>query len=186
LASDVAGAVELAELVGYPVVVKVRSPGLAHKTEIGGVVLDLRSPDEVVAACEQVLESAKSKGLTVEGVRVERYRPGLEMIVGVVTDPVFGPVVSIGMGGVLTELLADITFAPAPVDEVGARRMADRLQARPLLDGYRGGPPADVDRLARIVSQVSRALIGAEQREIEINPLVWDGSEWLVVDLLAT
>jgi acetyl-CoA synthetase len=89
------------------------------------------------------------------------------------------------MGGILTELLGDVVFAPAPGDEVGARAMIDRMGGRPLLDGYRGTPPVDLDELARIVSLVSRGLVGLGLQEVELNPVVWEGAEWVVLDWLA-
>ncbi len=115
---------------------------------------------------------------------MERYRPGLEMIVGGLVDPVFGPLVSVGLGGVLTELLDDVVFAPAPVEEIQAAAMIDRLRGRALLDGFRGAPHSDLDELAQIVSVVSRGLIGSGLREVEINPLTWDGEGWVAVDWL--
>jgi acetate---CoA ligase (ADP-forming) len=81
-------------------------------------------------------------------------------------------------------LLGDVVFAPAPVDEAGARRMINRLRGRPLLDGFRGGSPADVDGLARIVSVVSRGLVGSAVEEVEVNPVIWTGGEWVAVDWL--
>jgi acyl-CoA synthetase (NDP forming) len=184
IAEDAESAVVLATRLGYPVVVKVSSPGLAHKTELGGVVLDLNHDQEVRIAFDRVVAAARAFGLPVNGARVERFRPGLELIVGGVIDPVFGPLVSVGMGGVLTELLDDVVFAPAPVDEIGAVGMIQRLRGRPLLDGYRGSPPANTCELARIVSLVSRGLVGTGCAEVEINPLVWDGVEWVAVDWL--
>jgi acyl-CoA synthetase (NDP forming) len=177
-------AVEIAEAIGYPVVVKVVAGGLAHKTEVGGVRVDLRAASAVGEAIEEVTASATASGHSVEGVRVERYRPGLEMIVGGLIDPVFGPLALVGVGGVLTELLDDIAFAPAPVDETAATAMIDRLRGRALLDGFRGTPAADVEELARIVSLVSRGLVGGSLREVEVNPLIWDGESWLAVDWL--
>jgi len=177
-------AVEMAERVGFPVVVKVSSPGLAHKTEVGGVRLNLQSPDAVIDAFDEVVAAAKVAGLEVDGVRVEQYRPGLEVIVGALVDPIFGPMVSVGLGGVLTELLGDVVFAPAPLDEAGARALIDRLRGRALLDDFRGSRPADVGVLARMVSVVSRGLVGSGLEEVEINPLVWDGAEWVAVDWL--
>lgn len=94
-------------------------------------------------------------------MRIQRYRPGLEMIVGGFLDPSLGPVVSVGTGGVLTEVVDDAVFAPAPVDEAAAEAMIDRLRGRRLLDGYRGLPPADIGSLAGIVSLVSRGLAGS-------------------------
>jgi acyl-CoA synthetase (NDP forming) len=186
VAASATNARAVADRLGYPVVVKVSSPGLAHKTEVVGVRLDLGSPDEVANAFEEVVETTKSAGLAVDGARVERYRPGLEVIVGALVDPVFGPVVSVGVGGVLTELLGDVVFAPAPVDEVSAGHMINHLRGRPLFDGFRGSPPADVKQLARIVSVVSRGLVGSLLREVEINPLIWTGQEWVAVDWLVS
>jgi acyl-CoA synthetase (NDP forming) len=184
IAVDGGEAVEVAGRLGYPVVVKVSSPGLAHKTEMGGVRLGLETPESVADAFEAVVTLARSAGLTVNGARVERHRPGLELIVGALVDPVFGPVVSVGLGGVLAEMLGDVVFAPAPVDEAGARRMIDGMGGRPLLDGYRGSPPADIEGLARIVSLVSRGMVGAGLREVELNPVVWTGDAWVAVDWL--
>ncbi|MGH8872653.1 MAG: acetate--CoA ligase family protein [Acidimicrobiia bacterium] len=184
MVGDAGAAVDVAERLGYPVVVKVSSPGLAHKTEVGGVALDLRDAGSVTEAFDQVVEAARRAGHEVDRARVERFRPGLEMIVGGVIDQVFGPMVSVGMGGVLTELLADLVLALAPVDETGARAMVDRLRSRRLLDGFRGGPPADAGELARVVSLVSRGLVGSRLEEVEINPLVWTGTEWVAVDWL--
>ena len=185
-AADADRAVSAAERLGYPVVVKVSVPGLAHKTEVGGVKLNLKDPAAVTAAFDEVVAAGKAVGLSVDGARVERYRPGLELIVGGLVDPVFGPLVSVGIGGVLTELLDDVVFAPAPVNDEAASRMIDRLRGRRLLDGLRGAAPADVGQLARIVSRVSRGLVGSGIQEVEINPLVWDGQEWVAVDWLTT
>jgi acetyl-CoA synthetase len=88
------------------------------------------------------------------------------------------------MGAVLTELLGDVVFAPAPIGELEAAGMIERLQGRALLDGFRGAPAADVAELARIVSRVSRGLVGSGLSEIELNPLIWDGEEWVAVDWL--
>jgi acyl-CoA synthetase (NDP forming) len=175
-------AVQVAGRLGYPVVLKMVSPGLSHKTEVGGVKLDLATDEKVLAGYNEIVASAA--GLTLDGVRVERYRPGLEVIVGGVVEDSFGPLVSIGLGGVLTELLDDVVFAPAPVGLEDATEMIDRLRGRRLLDGYRGAPASDVSGLARIVSLVSRGLVGSELQEVEVNPLIWDGEEWVAVDWL--
>lgn len=178
------GAVRAAEELGYPVVLKLVSPGLAHKSEVGGVRLGLTGSDRVRSAYRELLEAASEAGLEVTGIRVEPYRPGLEMIVGGVVDPGFGPLVSVGLGGVLTEVLGDVAFAPAPVDESEAREMIDSLRGRRILDEFRGRPPADVGALARIVSRVSRGLVGSGLVEVEMNPLIWDGVSWIAVDWL--
>jgi acyl-CoA synthetase (NDP forming) len=177
-------AIAAADRLGYPVVVKVVSPGLAHKTETGGVKLAVDDAEEVARAIDEVTATAIEAGQIVEGVRVERYRPGLEMIVGGLVDPVFGPLVSVGSGGVLTELIEDVVFATAPVGLNEARAMISRLRGRALLEGFRGSAPADVDELARIVSLVSRGIAASGYQEVEINPLIWDGNAWVAVDWL--
>ena len=177
-------AVAVAESLGYPVVVKVVSSGLAHKTEVGGVRVDLRDASAVSHAIDEVTAAATAVGHSVEGVKVERYRPGLEIIIGGLVDAVFGPLISVGMGGVLTELLDDVVFAPAPVDETQAATMIGRLRGRPLLDGFRGASPSDLEELARIVSLVSCGITESGLREVEINPLIWDGEGWVAVDWL--
>jgi succinyl-CoA synthetase beta subunit len=177
-------AIAAADRLGYPVVVKVVSPGLAHKTETGGVKLALVDAAEVARAIDEVTTTAIEAGQIVEGVKVERYRPGLEMILGGLVDPVFGPLVSVGTGGVLTELIDDVVFATAPVGVNEARAMISALRGRPLLDGFRGSAPADIDELAQIVSMVSRGIAASGYQEVEINPLIWDGDAWVAVDWL--
>jgi acyl-CoA synthetase (NDP forming) len=182
IAANSDDAVAVAGRLGYPVVLKVVSPGLAHKTEMGGVKVDLTNEEDVRVGYDEIV--AATEDLDVEGIRVERFHPGLEVIVGAIVDDGFGPLVSIGLGGVLTELLDDVVFAPAPVDAGDALGMIDRLRGRELLDGYRRTSPADVEGLAHLVSVVSRGFVGSEFREFEINPLVWDGEEWVAVDWL--
>jgi acyl-CoA synthetase (NDP forming) len=184
--SKIDEAVDIAQALGHPVVLKVVSGGLSHKTEVGGVRLNLKTADEVRSAYAEIMGIAAHSGLSVDGIRVERFRPGVEVIVGGIADPSFGPIVSVGLGGVLTELLGDVVFAVAPVDVEGALDMIERLKGQRLLHGFRGTPPADLPQLASIVSIVSRGLVGTGLKEIEINPLVWDGEEWIAVDFLSS
>jgi acetate---CoA ligase (ADP-forming) len=182
--SSAASAVTAAETIGYPVVVKVDSPQIHHKTEVDGVRIDLKTAESVGSAFSEVIDSAADSGYAVSKVRVEKYRPGMEIMVGSVNDPIFGPIVSVGLGGIFAELTGDVVFAPGPVDVGGARLLIDRLRLRPALDGFRGYPAADVDELASIVSITSRGLVGSDLAEIELNPLIWDGSSWVAVDWL--
>lgn len=177
-------AVDAAGRVGHPVVLKVEAPELDHKTDVGGVHVDLRTAAEVVRAFDEVTEAAKASGYDPLGARVQPFRPGLELIVGGFMDPVFGPVISVGLGGILTEVISEIAFAPAPVGQSEALALIERFAGRRLLDGYRGRPPADVSDLARVLSVVSRGLVGTGVAEVEINPLIWDGREWVAVDWL--
>ena len=184
VAKNESAAVDAAERVGFPVVLKLLSSEVHHKTELGGVRLDLRSTDEVRAVFGGLTDSASAAGFEISGVSVSPYRPGLELIVGGHIDSVFGPLVSVGFGGIATELIGDVTFAPAPVTEPEAKAMIDRLRMRPLLDGIRGEGPVNRDDLIRVVVQVSRGIAGGHYSEFELNPLIWDG-EWVAVDVLA-
>jgi len=181
LVSSSAEAADAADELGYPVVLKVEAPELFHKTEVGGVRVDLRDRDAVKSAFDEVMATAAAWSLTPHA-RVERYRPGLEVIVGAVADELFGPLVSVGLGGIFTELLKDVAFAPAPVDPGAASAMIDRLQGRRLLDGFRTLPAPNVYQLAEVVSLVSRGFVGSNLSEVEINPLIWDGTAWVAVD----
>lgn len=176
--------VAAARRLGYPVVVKAEATGLMHKTDMGAVCLDLRSDAEVREAFEHVVRRATEAGWRPVSTRVQPFRPGLEMIVGGLVHETLGPLISVGMGGVLAEITGDVAWAPAPIDVSTALSLIDRLPARRLLDGYRGSATADVGKLAEIVSLVSRGIAGAAVAEFEINPLVWDGEEWLVIDRL--
>jgi acyl-CoA synthetase (NDP forming) len=178
-------AIAAASDIGYPVVVKVDAPGLHHKTEVGGVETDLETPADVREAFEKVMVAAATWGWEPVGARVQKFRPGLELIVGAIVDDSFGPIVSVGAGGVLTEVMRDVVIRPGPVAIDQARDMIDNLSIRPLLDGYRGAPAADVAELSRIVSVVSHAVTGSGSiSELELNPLTWDGAAWVAVDWL--
>jgi len=178
-------AIAAASDIGYPVVVKVDAPGLHHKTDVGGVETDLETPADVREAFDGVMVAATASGWEPAGVRVQKFRPGLELIVGAVVDDSFGPIVSVGAGGVLTEVIRDMVFRPGPVAIDQAREMIDSLSTRPLLDGYRGAPAADVAELSRIVSVVSHGVAGSGSiSEVELNPLTWDGAAWVAVDWL--
>ncbi len=170
-------AVEHAASLGYPVVLKVLSPDLAHKTEVGGVVLNLKDAAQVEAAHRQMLRdvSERAPAARVEGVLVQSMeQEGVELIVGVRRDPVFGPMLTVGLGGVLTELYQDSAHALLPLDEEGADRLLRRLTAFPLLDGYRNAPKADIQAAVQAIAAVGSAMSRAPAsiREIEVNPLL--------------
>jgi len=163
----------LAESMRYPLVAKAVSTGLVHKSDIGGVALGLRSEDDVRAAVTTLHARLAVAGRTLEHVLLQREVPdGLEALVGVVSDPTFGPLVLCGFGGVQVELLRDAAFRLPPVTDVDAAEMIDHLRMKALLDGYRGSPPADRDALIRLVQRVS-ALVEAvpELRELDLNPV---------------
>jgi len=162
-----------AEQMGFPLVAKAVATGLVHKSEAGGVVLGLQSTDDVRAAVAQLEARMAAAGRRLEGVLLQReVKEGLEALVGVVSDPVFGPLVVCGLGGVQVELLRDAAFRLPPVTDLDAAEMLGSLRLGALLDGYRGAPAADRAALVTLVRRVS-ALVEAvpELREMDLNPV---------------
>jgi acyl-CoA synthetase (NDP forming) len=170
-------AAQLAAQIGFPVVLKIRSPDILHKTEAGGVALDLRDGAAVEAAAQKILDSAKSykADARIEGVEVhEMVSGGVEAIVGAREDVLYGPMLLVGSGGVLVELLEDVSLAMLPLDakEIAAR--ISGLKLAKLLDGYRGRPAADAEALAQAAEGLGRFFLAHREKivDIEINPLV--------------
>lgn len=163
-------AVEAAEQIGHPVVVKIL--GIDHKTEVGGVGLDLRTADEVHAFSADLLQRLPRHRLSVE--QMVDLGAGTELIVGARQDPRFGTVVLVGAGGVQAEILDDRAIALGPVDEAGARDLLRRLSIAPLFDGFRGRPALDLDAAAHLVAALSQAAdsVRGEVDELEVNPVL--------------
>jgi acyl-CoA synthetase (NDP forming) len=158
--------------IAFPAVAKVQSPDILHKTEIGGVRLNIADREELAAACAELAETARGTA-RFEGVLVEAMAgPGVEIIVGCVRDSTFGPVLTVGLGGTIVELFGDVSRRLAPVSPGEARAMLAELRSFPLLAGFRGSPEMDIDAAARVIATVS-AFAAANERiaEIEINPL---------------
>ncbi len=181
LVEDAGAAIAAAESLGYPVVVKTAMPGIAHKSELGGVRLNL--PD---AAAVEAAYTDLAGRLGPRAVVAEMAGPGVEMALGVVVDDQFGPLVMVGAGGVHIELLGDVRFALPPFGTAEARRLIDDLRIRPLLDGGRGLPPADLDALAEALARLSvlAADLGGVVREIDLNPFIVQPKGCAAVDAL--
>lgn len=175
LAKTADEAAKTADALGYPVVLKVVSPQITHKSDVGGVELDLASADDVRAAFGRILAAAKEHApdATVDGVAVQRMEPpGIEVIVGMTKDPQFGPVLMFGLGGVLVEVLKDVAFRVVPLTERDARQMVHEIKGYPLLEGYRGHDPADVAKLEQLLLQVSAFVEQhPEVAELDLNPV---------------
>jgi len=175
--------------VGFPLVAKLVSPDVAHKTEHGLIRLGIKDADAAVAAYEQMMSKARSMKVHIEGVTLEpMLQGGVEILAGVTRDPVFGWMLTVGMGGVWTELMKDAKHRLLPVDALGAEEMLRGLKGFPLLDGYRGAPKADVAGAAKAIAALADAVrAGGERlREIEINPLLVmpEGQGAVAVDAL--
>jgi acyl-CoA synthetase (NDP forming) len=159
----------------FPLAVKIESPDVPHKTEAGAVRLNVASLDALKQAAREVDAAARAHkpDARVSGVLVQEMAGGLEVIVGVVNDPYFGPTVAFGLGGIFTELLKDVTHRFAPFDTDTAREMIAEIRGAPLLTGYRGKPALDVEALAHTLARVSQLAADHAERiaEIDINPL---------------
>ncbi len=184
-------AVRSARATGYPVVLKIASEDIAHKTEIGGVALDLRDDDAVRQAFDRLLANARAHApqARLDGMLVApMVRGGVELIAGVSRDPVFGPVVMVGLGGIYAEILKDVAVQVAPVSEEEALRMIRSLRMFPLLDGARGQTKADVAAAARTVARLSEFACrhADDVAEIDLNPILVkpEGEGVLVLDAL--
>ncbi len=176
LAHNADEAVAAAERIGYPVVLKIASPEISHKTDVGGVVLGLGDAAAVRAAVARMesLVHAKAPNARIEGYEVEMQIPtGKETIIGVQRDPSFGPIVVFGMGGIYVETLRDVTFRLAPLKTLSAQHMVQSVRGFALLRGVRGEPPSDLDALAEVLERVSQlAVERPEVLELDINPLI--------------
>lgn len=166
-----------AQALGVPVAVKVVSPDILHKSEAGGVALALESPARVADAVRHMGETVRARAphARIDGYLVSpMLTGGIECIVGVHADPLFGPVVMFGLGGVAVEVLQDVAFALAPLDEAGATALIRRVKGARLLDGFRGKPAADIAALAKAISAISGlAARNADRLQaLEVNPLV--------------
>lgn len=192
LAKTADEAVQIAERVGYPVVAKVQSAQLSHKSDVGGVVLSIADAAQLRAAWTRLHSSVtrSSPGVAVDGVLVERMcPPGIELVVGAKRDPQWGPVVLVGLGGVLVEALADLRLLPPDLPEAAIAEEILRLRSARLLRGFRGAPPVDVSAVARVAARVGDLVLAApEITEIDINPLIVlrDGNGVVALDALVT
>lgn len=175
LATTADQAAAQAEAIGFPVVLKIVSPQILHKTEAGGVLVGVKSADDVRAGFKRIVESAGRYDPKAEilGVQVQQMLVGgQEVIVGAVTDPSFGKLVAFGLGGVLVEVLKDITFRLAPVDREEALSMLDGIQAAAILKGVRGAPPVDREALSDLIVKVSQLVDAVpEIVELDLNPV---------------
>ncbi|WP_326729114.1 acetate--CoA ligase family protein [Streptomyces phaeochromogenes] len=175
LVTSAAASVRAAGLVGYPVVMKASGAQLAHKTELGLVKIGLTSASQVRDAYRDLTDIARYEDVPLDGVLVcQMVEPGVEMVVGVTQDELFGPTVTVGLGGVLVEVLRDSAVRVPPFGEDQARSMLSELRGRALLDGVRGRPPADLDALVEVVLRVQRMALelDGELSELDINPLM--------------
>jgi acetyltransferase len=181
-------AVAAAQTIGYPVVMKVHSPDITHKTDVGGVMLDLADAEAVRAAFARIIGAARTHApnARLAGVTVQpqvRMRHGVELILGTRRDPVFGSVIMVGLGGTAAELFDDRAIGFPPLNERLARRMLESLKIWPLLSGYRGRPTLAVERLLEILFRLSYLVVDfPEIAELDVNPLLIGETDVVALD----
>ena len=169
-------AVRQAEKIGFPVVLKIVSPDVVHKSDVGGVIVSVSNETDVKKSYAQILANVKQHQphAKIEGVLVQEMAPSsTEIIIGSIKDPQFGPTIMFGLGGIFVEVLKDVTFRIAPIDKDEAREMITEVKAYPLLKGYRNIPPADVGAIIEILLSVSRLVMEHQEiREVDLNPIM--------------
>ena len=176
VASNQKEASKFADEIGYPVVLKIVSPDIIHKSEAGGVIVNLKTPTEVNLGYNKILENVKKykADAKIVGVLVQEMAPSsTEVIVGAIKDPQFGQTVMFGLGGIFVEVLKDVNFRIAPLSADDAKEMITELKAYPLLKGFRNMPPADIDALVGILCSTSRLVLdNPEIKELDLNPVL--------------
>jgi succinyl-CoA synthetase beta subunit len=162
-------------LLSFPVAAKIVSKDIPHKSDVGGVRLDVADADALATAAAEIIDNAQTARpeAYIEGVLASEMTQGLEVLVGAVNDPAFGPVITLGLGGIFTEILNDVSYGLAPLDLEAARTMISDLRASKLFDAYRGREALDKDALAEVVVNVSRMALALRDRliDLDINPV---------------
>lgn len=168
-------AVKAARSIGFPVVLKVLSPDISHKTDVGGVKLGLASPQDVAAAFDEITASVRQRqpSAQIEGLSVQAMAAaGIEVIMGMTKDAQFGPVLMFGLGGILVEVLKDVAFRIVPLTPGDARQMIREIRGYPILEGYRGQAAAAVEALERLLLRLSQFVEAhPEIEELDLNPV---------------
>jgi succinyl-CoA synthetase beta subunit len=191
LATSAAEAADIAADMGYPVALKIESAQISHKTEVGGVALQLQQPEALAAAWAAIASSVQKKApqATIDGMLVQKMSAGdVEFVIGLQHDPSFGPVIMAGLGGIFIEVLKDVVFRQCPISPAQAEQMLDDLRAKAILDGARGKMPVDRQALAELISRVSQFASDAGPRlsELDLNPILIRGNQMVAVDALLT
>ncbi len=179
-------AIKISNEIGFPVVMKISSPDITHKSDAGGVKVGLKTSAEVAQAYREIMSSCTSKFPTakMEGIAVQNMaRPGVEVIVGMTKDQQFGPVIMFGLGGIWVEILKDTTFRITPLTQNDARDMITEIKSFPLLKGFRGMEPVDLQALEDILMKVSSFVEDNPQiKEMDLNPIFAYKDGAMVVD----
>jgi acetyl-CoA synthetase (ADP-forming) len=167
--------ISISKELGFPVVLKIASPAIVHKSDSGGVKLSIANATQAGKAYSEIMSSIKQKypKAVIHGLTVQKMAPpGIEVIIGMSKDPQFGPVIMFGLGGILVELLKDVSFRIVPVTKRDAAEMIREIKGYPLLQGYRGQEPANISALENLIVEVSQFVEQhPEVKELDLNPI---------------
>jgi acetyltransferase len=178
MVSDLQDALQKAQQTGYPLVLKLNSKTVSHKTEVGGVVLDIRTPEQLTAAYQDMLTNLKKHGIdnfkSGEGLMIQSFlNKGREVIMGLSEDPGFGKMMMLGLGGIYVEIFKDVQFRLLPVTGGDVKEMLGELKSNKILHGFRGKPGVDLNKLEEVVLRLSQlATDFPEITELDINPFM--------------
>ncbi len=177
LAKNAEEAAKVAQKMGFPVVCKIVSPDILHKTDAGGIKLNLKSESEVKQAFDEILKNVKAykADAKINGINVQQMASAgiTEVIIGMTTDPQFGPALMFGLGGIFVEIYKDVSFRVCPITEYDAREMIEEIKAFPILNGFRGRPKGDVDVLVDILLKCSKLATDFPQiDQMDLNPII--------------
>jgi acyl-CoA synthetase (NDP forming) len=176
IAHTVEEAVEFSELIGYPTVLKIVSPDVLHKFDVGGVILDVKSQEEARNAYNQIVENVKKHkpDARIDGILVQEMAPcATEIIVGSIKDAQFGPTLMFGLGGTFVEVMKDVSFRIAPITQADAQEMIAEIKAYPILRGYRGQRPRDSEAIINILLSISKLVMDHQHiKELDLNPVM--------------
>lgn len=176
-------AIAIAEKIGYPVALKLISPQVTHKTDVGGVKTKIKDGKRLVHAYEDIME-VEERGIVVSGVLVQKMaRKGVELIIGGKKDPQFGHMVILGMGGVYVEVFRDITARICPINKKDVREMVGELRSHPMITGIRGMKPIDLNSLYALMVRVSKMIVEEDMEELDLNPVIFDRKGYDIVDV---
>ena len=186
LATSSEEAVSISQQIGFPVVLKISTPDIIHKSDAGGVKVGLKTPKQVTKAYDDILKAAKQNNpqARIQGISVQKMaRPGVEVIIGMSKDAQFGPMIMFGLGGIWVELLKDVSFRITPLTRRDAAEMIGEIKGYPLLTGYRGQEAVDITRLEDFILKVSDfAENNPEIKELDLNPVFAYSNDAVAVD----
>jgi len=178
-------AIEFAKELGYPVVLKVISEDISHKTDVGGVKVNIKKEPGLKIAYDEIIENTRGK--KIDGVLVQKMaRKGVELIIGEKKDPQFGHMVVLGLGGIYVEVFRDISARICPINEEDVEEMVNELKSHPIITGTRGRKPINMNSLKKILKRVCKMATEEDIKEMDLNPVVFDEKGCDIIDVRIT